>query len=399
MKSLPSQKLLYLILCLVAMGFMRQASEILVIAFFIVLIRQEGQLNFGNALELGALTLCGITLFLFGYIGGIRVAILGLLLPAAYCIGAFLGENERTDNIEALILTLSIGMNIHLILNFIYELVRFGFAFRLSSLHYDIWSGSYIAATGAMANATAMVGCLYYLIFKSSKKNRLWGIGLLIFNTVYDLIMGGRSFFFLLVIGFLVGFVLDIFFSNEIQSVVKKVAGFVLIAGIIGIVLTFLYNNSVIRSFFEDTYFYKRVFRGNNVYENMLTTSRTSIRKIYLENMLDYPFGGRKIQAITNNYAHELYLDIYDIGGIIPYAFIIIYVVASVISYIRSMKSPYVDPGIKVLLGAFCVCMNAHFFVEPILSGEPILLFSYCMVNGYLASSQRNEELMWDQYV
>lgn len=387
-QSKPMSKLAGILLCLMCLGFMNQGTIIALILFAVIIVEKHGRISVGNWSEFVTIILFAISFISFGVIGGVHTAYTGILLPIGYCIGASFEYKESKD-IDNVVLLMALSMDMHLILNLIYELLRYGFSFRLTAIHYDIWSGQYISATGAMVNATAFLGCVYYLIFKGNRQKRIIGIALLITNTLYDLIMGGRSFLVILVAGIIVGFLTDAIRSNGIGSALRKI---LLIGSVLAVVIVagifVLRTNTAFQSFFEDTYFYKRFFR-ENAYENILTTGRTNLRDIYVSNMWEYPFGGRKIWNIAHQYAHELYLDIYDIGGIVPYILIIIFVIQSVLNCFKSAKSKFLEQETQILLIGFVTCINLQFFIEPILSGAPILLDVYCVFVGYISKATK----------
>ena len=381
-------KITNVLLCLMCLGFMNQGTLITLILFVIIILKGHGRIPVGNQSEFGILILFALSLVVFGMIGGMQIPYIGLLLPIGYCIGSSLKYNE-SDDLDTLILWMAISMDMHLILNLVYEIVRFGFSFRVSAIHYDIWSGRNISATGAMVNATPLLGCIYYLIFKGTRKKRIWGISLLVVNTLYDLIMGGRSFLVILIVGVTVGFIVDTVRSNGTGASIRKIFIFgSLIAVIGGAGYFILRNNSTFQRFYEDTYFFKRFFR-ENAYENIMSTGRISLRQVYLSNMWNYPFGGRQIWNIAHQFAHELYLDVYDIGGVVPYICIIVFVLQTVVSCFKYVKLHSVNNNTRILLITFIACMNIQFFFEPILSGAPILLVIYCILAGYIAQATK----------
>lgn len=382
-QSKPMSKLAGILLCLMCLGFMNQGTIIALILFAVIIVEKHGRIFVGNWSEFVTIILFAISFIFFGVIGGVHTAYTGILLPIGYCIGASFEYKESKD-IDNVVLLMALSMDMHLILNLIYELLRYGFSFRLTAIHYDIWSGQYISSTGAMVNATAFLGCIYYLIFKCTGKKRICGISLLVVNTLYDLIMGGRSFLVILAVGIIVGFIVDAACSNGAGVALRKI---LLIGSLIAVVVVagffILRSNAAFQNYFEDTYFYKRFFR-ENANENIMTTGRTNLRHIFVSNMWNYPFGGRKIWNIAHQYAHELYLDIYDIGGIVPYILIIIFVVQSVLNCFKFAKSKILEQETQILLIGFVTCINLQFFIEPVLSGAPILLVVYCIFTGYI---------------
>ena len=371
-----------LLLCLMCVGFMNRSSLIAIILLITIVLNNHGTISIGqNKLEFLTIVFFAITFVFFGFIGGVRTAFIGVLLPVGYCIGSSI----KSKNIDSIILLMAFSMDAHIILNLLYEIIKYGSVFHSSAIHFDVWSGMQTSSTGVMINSTGFLGCIYYLIFKSNSQNRIMGIILLAINTIYDLIMGGRTFIIILIIGIISGFFIDTIYSSGIKSALRKTIMMIsIIMFVIFLGYIILQKSSSVKSFFMDTYFYKRFFRENS-YENIITTGRLQIRDVYLSNMWKYPFGGRKLWNVANQYAHELYLDIYDIGGIIPYLCIIFFVIQTIINLIKFTKLDSISNETRVLLVCFYISVNVHFFVEPVLSGAPILLVVYCIVAGYIS--------------
>ena len=70
--------------------------------------------------------------------------------------------------------------------------------------------------------------------------------------------------------------------------------------------------------------FYERFFGDRSVVD-IDEDSRMANKERYINNMLDYPFGGNKLREQLNGaYAHDLYLDVYSEASLFAFVAIII---------------------------------------------------------------------------
>ena len=102
--------------------------------------------------------------------------------------------------------------------------------------------------------------------------------------------------------------------------------------------------------------------------------------------MFDYPWGGRKILEEIGLYAHELWLDIFDSAGIIPFIFMCIatlQITFGNIGHILNKETPIKN---RVLIVGITASVTIQFFFEPVLTGCRALLFSYFLICGLVRS-------------
>lgn len=88
-----------------------------------------------------------------------------------------MGQSEGRLNRVTLILVS--GMTCHAIVNFIYELVRFG-GINSGGIHYDLFSlGAQTSATGAATYLTLFAGGIFYIVMETRKIwSRIVGVGI-----------------------------------------------------------------------------------------------------------------------------------------------------------------------------------------------------------------------------
>ena len=98
-------------------------------------------------------------------------------------------------------------------------------------------------------------------------------------------------------------------------------------------------------------------------------------------------FGGNHIRIDNGvGYAHDLWLDIYDAAGIIPFIIIFVYTLRAWIRAFSMLNDKKIESGFKVIFGSYTLVVSAYFFIEPIMYGAPLVLFSFCIIDGLVAS-------------
>lgn len=101
--------------------------------------------------------------------------------------------------------------------------------------------------------------------------------------------------------------------------------------------------------------------------------------------MLHYPFGGNNInKGLGVGYAHDLWLDVYDTVGVIPFVLICAYSIISMrrcLCFIRYSK----DTNINLLVCCVYISLFVSFFVEPIMDACPMVFAVYCFIDGMLS--------------
>lgn len=315
-----------------------------------------------------------------------------LLKAFSYGLSFSIGDiliRRRTNKIKAatnLILLISFGFCIHGCLNFFMNYLDYGWH-PLTRNMPDIWTGKPMAATGHGVIFCVFVGSLYYCLFVQKKK---WIMVLaligLICMVLFNMMSASRTVFVLIALTFACSLALDIGTRKAITT-----KHLLIIAIIVFMIILFISNAFGIKSFFNESALGNRLKYVENIKED----SRFFIHKVYLVGMFYYPFGGRNIKRIIGTYAHNLFLDLYDMAGFIPTLCLLIFFIKMTIILLHIIKDNRVDLGFKLLYFSVNVTMIFQLFTEPILEGVPWLLAIYCLINGignrvYISIKEKN---------
>lgn len=384
-----------ILLLFFSMNFFNLSSWILVITFFVLVLLEKNKIyNYISDYTFSLSVAFAITFFVFSYQNGIASALPAIGCPVAYYIGRRI-EAYNKDSIPNYILIIILGMTSHAIINFIYEYIKFG-GINSGGIHYDAFSlGAITSATGAATNLTLFAGVLYYFFignYSLYKKILLAAITLLCF--AYNMVLGGRSFFVLTLTSFAFCFFVDYIYQRNIYYKIKMLKKLLVSCVSVTLLGCFLYifGAEKIQTFFESTYLFHRfAYASSSNSQDLVsfftTSDRVDIRAMYITNMLDNLWGGRVIFANVGFYAHELWLDIFDAAGIVPFIGIwgiTILSVANAYLYITNKEAKMEN---KILITGIIVSFMIQFCLEPIITGARTLLFAYFLILGLLKSN------------
>ena len=371
----------YLLIFLFSSNFLLIGYLFLLAALIIVIFRR-GSVRFPP--DFWLLELFALSYFAIDMIQNHSIAISVLMCPLAYLLGPNLDQSEGINNIHKTMLVLTVGMASHGILNFLYETVKYG-GINYSALHYDIWSRSISAVTGQMTNYVLLlsfVGCT--VLFAKA----YWKIALmLLISLTHGVLCGSRTY--VVMFGISLGISILIYILHRREKRLRSILILLLASAAAALILWTAYQKDWlgIRSFFENTYLYHRLFsdyaKANN--KGLFTTGRWATKLRYLAILPDYPMGGLHMRASTSWYAHDLWLDIADRVGIFPLLLIIIYTLRMGIRIFRLSRNGQLNLEHKMIYFNYLVLIMSQFILEPILSGSPILLQSVCLLDGMIS--------------
>lgn len=357
-----------ILLYFMSMNFLHYGQLLLPIICLVIFINNRFRFNVANKNVFVVLCLFAISFFAFSYELG-SYCVMGFCFPMAYYIGSNI-KDVSEEKIVKVVYIIIAGMVTHYFLNFIYELMKFGWhRTMVKSTRYDIWLQDAFVTTGTATNAVILLSIIYYLALKEKNKtHKTIGIIMFAFTLFYTVILRRRIQLGILVIVFIVSLIIDILFNKKIdkRSIIKLLlvilALFVLlfifyIFNILGF-RTYVLNNSVIA-------FIKR--EGMN-------SGRLSIIIKGIKYLPIFPWGGQHISTIIENPFHDLLLNIYDYSGIITTILMIVYLILCSMNIYKVLKKDSVSFNFKLLITEIFLGYAIMFFVEPLMTGSSLFL-------------------------
>lgn len=339
----------------------------------------------------GSILVCfAISFFLFFFLSpyfdiSIVKSVAAIML--AYLLG-YSQENVEERTICSVVIWIAIFMALHGALNLLYNVSIFGTQAFSVSRSLDFWSKSVSGSTGQATKFTPFLSVFFYLLFIDRHfKSKLFAVLIAIAMTLYNIELGGRSYFVLFAIAIVISYIIQGKKSETLNSSLKSLLFIICI----GIVLWMIYQSNMfgVKTTIESSYFFHRFF---SVSGQKLGEDDRILKKIeYLKNFLNYPFGGSNIRTTLHvGYAHELWLDVFDLAGIFPYLLLLLYTVTSIIRCIKMLKTKHLQIGTYIIIGTFYFVINIQFFIEPVIYGSPKLVVAYCLIDGLVARMLRN---------
>lgn len=304
-----------------------------------------------------------------------------LVCPLLWIMGYNLPHSRNMQSILRVISVLAFGMAVHGLANYIYNL-SIGVVFS-TGVTYDFWSKAQSGATGQALNFTLFLSLLPWLVMmQPGKWKRMFFALMFLCATMYGIQLGSRTY---VIMCGLVGIVTLVSLIQKKQRKAVLVILFALLA--LGAVFGVMYLRNVggLRDLFESSYLAYRMERNTDLFASMLNNDRIRLKKVYLQNLFNYPWGGNHLLKIYENYAHELWLDIFDDAGLLPLVAVAFYSLTALRRLNKVRKHVCLTVEERVTILCYTVVIFAQFFVEPIWQGVPILLCCFVLIDGMIA--------------
>lgn len=370
------------LLALFSVNFLLKYDFFLLILLLYLLLSKK-QMAFSADAFL--LVLLSLALLLFSGWRDQHYRLYYLLPPVAFLIGLNLYECASMESIRKAILWLAAFMALHGVLNLLYETVEHG-GLVFGAYHMDVWSRSLSQVTAQMINYSLLAAVFGYCLFARPKGR--WRFFLLSAIAVFHTVLcGGRTLLalFLLSSGSAFAFFVQSASKDKTRKILQVAAGafFLLVLLIVAYQLDFL----SLRTTIEQTYLYHRLFSeyavstGSSFWE----TGRWNTKLKYLMEIPQYPFGGGLMRKEIRFYAHDIWLDALDEGGILALLLMTVYTIrlgTRTITLVRRKHIPWQD---KMLVFCVTVVFLAQCLVEPVVQGSPVFFCAGCMIDGMIA--------------
>ncbi len=381
--NILTRSVIYLFILLTMMNFLNQYYYWICAAFLIFLFAFKPRV----VIDASTFWLIGMSIAMSIIAVRDTMNMTDIIKPLTFVMAYIIGLNiiNTRDTVEKsvqrfrqIILLVAAGTFIHFFLNMATN------QFSLVRNTIDIWTKTMCSATAQATLACVCIGLAIAVLFSNyTIKRKILAMFVLAVILLYNLILAGRT---LIVLIFIVCAVALIYrctiYKRKILPILFSVLGLV-------VLFVFLYSMNVanFRTMIQQSNFYMRFF--GDYAENIMQDSRMEYKKIYLENLLKYPFGGSNIRHMYGQYSHDLYLDSYDEFGAPAVVGLIGFMILSWGRLIKCMKTRALAFNVKQLVLCVYFVINVQFFIEPIIQGATWLFCAYCIIDGCLGAVLR----------
>ena len=321
-----------------------------------------------------------ITYYVISMSYGIDVSKISIACVLSYYIGIMIVEISKTPEKTIIKYTYSIaiGFFIHAMANYI---INIGTQERNT---IDIWTKVARSATLQATMLTMLMGSSFFSFFiLKNKLHRVIITICIILSLLYNLVLGTRTLIIVSIVSFILSEITFIVFYIKKGDIVLKNAK-ILVKAIIIILVIYSSNFMGIREKIEDTKLLRRINKPYSTQE--ADSNRVETMILAFNNILDYPMGGNTEKVGDLKYIHNMWLDVANQAGIIPFTLLILFTSISLFYLIKTLKSQEFSAEFKIFLVGIYSAVLLNMAVEPIMQGEPLFFIMFCNIVGMVES-------------
>ena len=363
----------FFVLFLCSIEFLSKFYSLIILLFFVVWMK-----GYLKDFPLQNKNFIYIVLFILSYLVFAYKDVPIIIVPVwllSYIIGYGLSNNSRRF-FETWFL-IAFGIALHSFLIFYININQFGVDAMGNRIMRDIWGGELMRGATALA-CSFLLGSSIVVSFFNYQKRRLLPILFLVFilygaffnsvstasrsSLVYPALIMAISYFPLV----------------EKKNRMRYLSLGLLIIAFVAVL--YIGDAFGIRSFFENQYLYERFSEkeGGGIVENQ----RLDLWKYFFAHIDQYMFGGGTF-SITGDrdYVHNIILDTFAIGGIVPSFFLLLLIISFIKSGIRFYKKSDEIYFLSLILGLIFGFLLI-FMTEPIIQAANWFFSFFLMLVG-----------------
>lgn len=302
-----------------------------------------------------------------------------------------LNIRERSKKIENIIKVIAISYTFYLLLTMVYSLIQGQFSISRNPL--NIWTGTLRAAThyGTMSIIPLAFG-LYMAITGMDKREKRLGIMLVLYTGMIAVMTASRTILLLIPIGTVIGY----FANIKMQGVftrrnINQLVGAILLIGF-GF-LSFALNLFNIRTIFLSSQMGVRYLSGN--IPTLENDGRWEDLSFFFQHISESVWGGGYSRQHAGN-LHNVYLNVFDLSGIIPFLLLVLFTYYTVKNFRRLGQKSSVDSPTRLLLLLVLSLSFIQMLIEPAMESVPVFMWCIFLICGMQKKVSRylSEELV-----
>ncbi len=231
------------------------------------------------------------------------------------------------------------------------------------------------AATGINAMLMVWIVMSGFIFYQArdllENKRKLFSLFMSVLAIAASLRLGSRTGLVLV----LASSLSIIIFNFRQYSHIGKLWLIVMITVVVIGVGNFIANNEEIFVAFENR-------NNSEEYGTSTGGGRTVLWEYFGTRILDYPLGNMPTNETKSAYAHNYFLDISRVAGIIPLTLIILFTLSALHNVKKLLFSTNIPPYIRNIILVLNIGFYLNFMVEPILDGYFSVFMLYLFICG-----------------
>ena len=271
----------------------------------------------------------------------------------------------------------------YLVLNFFYELSFLDFSYLIVKVrHEDVWTGQIIRPTLMGLFSYLLIASLCYVLFEE-KKLFLKALYVVFFAIimVYNISLARRTMILVIVVSLLIWF---LFSSIKKPGDLFRYCLMILVSGIFILSIFWFICKFNVFGIWD-------LISKTSLYHKFAGYGFSSDRIDYLLQGVSlapkYLWGGRVISDLIGNLLHDLWSDIYDYSGIIPWIIMVIYTISGLIFVTKAVVNKKIDRRFRIMLLTIYSVFIITFCLEPIMTSSSIFMIAYVLIMSLVEKS------------
>ena len=288
-----------------------------------------------------------------------------------------LNREERSLKIENVIKIIAIAYTAYVLITVIYSSTRGQFALTRNPL--NLWTGTLRAAThyGTMSIIPMAYG-LHLTVGNDEKRGRLAGWLLILFAVAVAIITASRTVLLLIPLGAIIAYFANIKMKGNFQPKhLNQLVGSLLLLGL-GVV-AFVTDMFGLQTMFFRTQLGQRYILGYA--PTLMNDGRFKNIEFFFHNIGQSLWGGGYSRTNSGN-LHNVYLNVFDLSGIIPFSLLVLFTIWVVRDYKRVAKKNSVTISIRLLLLLVLSLSFVQMMLEPTMESVPVFMWCLLLICG-----------------
>lgn len=293
-----------------------------------------------------------------------------------YLVGKYVSVNYKNQQIEVFFMFfMTFVFSLIPIISILLQVEENGFIDGSRNL-YLIWDkNSVISATGLGSYFVLNMASIGLInVKKNTKTERIINIGIIILfvlSLICVLRLGSRTQIVIATVSLSGSFLLNLRKNSFFKNIIFIILTFYLINN--------FNENADVKKFYAD--------RLNDDEVGIVTAGGRTEKWIgALESLFTDPFGWELSRL---GYAHNLWLDVARVAGIIPFVLLLFFTVSSIKTWLKSLKLLKCNLFLRNYIFFYFISIILVFNVEPIMEGMYLLFLFFCMFVGFLSGMKK----------
>lgn len=379
--------LFYILLFLFSIRFLNRNNTFLLLTAGVVFYLCLVQRHLYISMEVVILFIYGLTYYYFSVKWGTDP---GLTYFVTSAIGApllyIVGQNiillfdNRENRYKKICWICSVGMFLFAMLGYLKNGVVFNYENGADIRAIpDFWTQELWQATNINGYCVlAIILSLFSLLNGNRGMKRIISIILFASSVYISLVTAARTNLFLSALVIILFIILKAILNKSETLKIRKVTAkkTMLICGFVFLIFPIIVD--ALDRFLISLPLQAFLERLSHRHLTIKDDSRWEMWANVIKEIPNHPFGN----IITEHDAHNMYLDVARISGIIPMILLIVFSIMVVVNCFKMLNCIYLSQEIRILNALLITSMLLSFMIEPVMTAKPFVFIIFCMICG-----------------